>query len=404
MTKETSWIKQVETAVKGAQLVPMLGTIPSFPKEGFEAALKQSLGLDHLSVEMANAQWRQGDEVTEGFGQNVLQTAIQLSPLQGSCSLIIGSEDFDKLSKFLVDNSGKKVQFLDPFLQKGFFKYLCLQSLSAVTETGYLQNLSPKLVDMPFVKETAYCVDLDLRIKKTHVWARLLIPAMLQQNLNTHFADSWSYQMESDLYSSIKTPVSLNIGDVKLSMDEWSSIKTGDLLMLDHSSFNPETGKGLLKMQLGQTPLMLVKLKQNKLKIIDHAFYAEENTMDSLDDEQSPFAEQTPPSENPPLEANEPPSEEALNSEPEAAPKAKAPKPVAEKLVAPNKVPLTLNVEATKINLTLEQLLALKPGNILETELTPDTQVNLTLEGKTVAKGVLIQYGDVTGVKITKLG
>lgn len=400
MTKETSWIKQVETAVKGARLVPMLGTIPTFPKEDFENALKRSLGLENLSIDMTNAQWRQGDEVSEGFGQNVLQIAIQLSPLQGSCSLIIGGEDFDKLSKFLVDSSGKKVQFLDPFLQKGFFKYLCLQSLSAVTETGYLQTLSPKLVDMPFVKETAYCIDLDLRVKRTHVWARLLIPAMLQQNLKAHFTDSWSYHMESDLYSSIKTPISLNIGDVKLTMEEWSCIKTGDLLMLDHCSFNPETGKGLLKMQLGQTPLMLVKLKQNKLKIIDHAFYVEENTMDSLDDKQPPFDEQTHPSQ-----ATDHPSEEALDTEQETAlDTKKTPKQVAEKLTPPNKVPLTLNVEATKINLTLEQLLALKPGNILETELTPDTQVNLTLEGKTVAKGVLIQYGDVTGVKITKLG
>lgn len=77
---------------------------------------------------------------------------------------------------------------------------------------------------------------------------------------------------------------------------------------------------------------------------------------------------------------------------------------IAQTLSPPTEIPLSLTVEADKIAMTLEQLLNLKPGNIIETTLTPDSEVHLTLQGKAIAKGILIQYGDVTGIKITKLG
>ncbi|PCI75186.1 hypothetical protein COB21_05945 [Candidatus Aerophobetes bacterium] len=383
MTKETSWIKQVESAVKEAELIPMLGSIPPFPKEAFLSTLKKALDFESLDIDLTGGEWKHGDEVTDGLGQNLFQTAIQLTPLKGSCSLLMPQEDFSKLSAFLVDKKKKANHFLDPFLQKGFFKYICLESLSAIVDTGYLQDLSPKVIDMPFSKENAYCVDLSIRLKKTRVWARVLIPSMLQKNIATHFSSNWSYQMHSPLYQSINLPLSLTIGEVKLDIDQWDKINEGDLLILDHTSFNPETGKGLLSMQLHRTPLFLVKLKNHKLKIID---YALENSMKPTDPSGSPL-------------------EENMENTPDASDqKEHKPSTRGEKLTPANKVPLTLIVEAAKIQLTLEQLLTLKPGNILDTTLSPDTEVSLTLEGKSVAKGVLIQYGDVTGIKLTSLG
>lgn len=401
MSKETSWIKQTESVIKNAQLIPMLGSIPSFPKEAFVESLKKALGLEAFDLDIKEAEWKKGEEITDGFGQDLFQTAIELTPLKGSCSLIMASEDFAKLSAFVTKEDEQQTHFLDPFLQKGFFKYLSLESLSALAATQYLQDLSPKMIDMPLAVENAYCIDIALKPEGLCLWARILIPSMLQNNIAAHFTKHWSYQMHSPLYSSLPLSLSMTLGEVKLSYETWKGVKTGDLVLLDRLSFNPITGKGTLILSLKQAPLFLVKLKDHKLKIIDHAFYSEESTMNPSDpstpahDDELDSRLEEPAAMDTEMESMEPD---------ELTPSAAAPTEKPLPLTPPNEVPLTLKVEAERVHMTLEELLQLKPGNIVETTLTPDTEVHLTLEGKPVAKGVLIQYGDVTGIKITNLG
>ncbi len=393
MSKETSWIKQTESVIKNAQLLPMLGSIPAFPKEAFINSFKKALGLEQFDIDITSAEWKNGEEITDGFGDQLFQTAIELTPLKGSCSFIMPREDFSKFSAIITDQKNKHVHFLDPFLQKGFFKYVSLECLSALETTDFLQDLSMKVIDMPLAIENAYCIDIAIKLDKASAWGRILIPSMLQKNIASHFSSHWSYQMHSPLYKAIPLSLSLTLGETKLSYETWKTVKKGDMILLDHLSFNPTAGKGTLILSLKQSPLFLVKLKDHKLKIIDHAFYSQENTMNPND-----------PSLEPDLESSE--SElDALTDEIDADTPTQAPNESVDlPLTPPTQVPLTLKVEADQLHMTLEQLLNLKPGNIVETTLSPDTEVHLTLEGRAVAKGVLIQYGDVTGIKITTLG
>ena len=75
-----------------------------------------------------------------------------------------------------------------------------------------------------------------------------------------------------------------------------------------------------------------------------------------------------------------------------------------EEMISPKKVPIHLSVEVAHLKMNLDKLLKLKPGNTLELNVKPEQGVSLVANGKCMAKGNLVQIGDVIGVKITKIG
>ena len=75
-----------------------------------------------------------------------------------------------------------------------------------------------------------------------------------------------------------------------------------------------------------------------------------------------------------------------------------------EKLISPQEIPLTLSVEVARLQISLEKLLQLSPGNILELPTRPEQGVDVVIEGKKVAKAELIKLGEMLGIKILKLG
>jgi flagellar motor switch protein FliN/FliY len=54
--------------------------------------------------------------------------------------------------------------------------------------------------------------------------------------------------------------------------------------------------------------------------------------------------------------------------------------------------------------MSIEQLMKLEPGNLLDVDIRPEHSVNLTIQGKLVGKGELIRIGDAVGVRILQLG
>lgn len=72
--------------------------------------------------------------------------------------------------------------------------------------------------------------------------------------------------------------------------------------------------------------------------------------------------------------------------------------------LAPENIPVTLVVELGQIQLTMDQLLHLSPGNLLDVNISPNNSINLTINGKIVAKGELIRVGELIGVRVLKIG
>ena len=69
--------------------------------------------------------------------------------------------------------------------------------------------------------------------------------------------------------------------------------------------------------------------------------------------------------------------------------------------LAPLDVPVTLTVELGRVNLTLDQIAALKPGDVVELGRHSRAPVELTSNGRLVARGELVQIDTDLGVRVT---
>jgi flagellar motor switch protein FliN/FliY len=374
-----NWMKHVESVAIGAQDIPMWGSVPSFPWEAFTNELQTALGIQKLKITGGSAEWKKGSEILAGMGRSPLQLAVEMSPLKGSFSIVFPSEDFSKLSSWAIHPEAGSDGFSDPYLQKGFFRYLSIEGISIIDRLQIFQGLTPKMIDMPLAKEDAYCVDVAIEHEGETIWGRMICPTLFQESFKHHFAQDWNFSIPSQLYQEMMVDVSLSAGESELSQENWLKLQEGDFVLLDHCSYYPKLKKGTFQLAVDNTPLFQAKVKEDAIKLLDYAHYFEDKPMDNENFEK-PYDDSM--------------EEEAVSVE-------DAP---GSPMLSPKKVPVSLTIEVARLKMNLDKLLKLKPGNVLELGVQPERGVNLVANGKCVGKGELLQIGDVIGVKITKLG
>jgi len=139
---------------------------------------------------------------------------------------------------------------------------------------------------------------------------------------------------------------------------------------------------------LGDTELFLAKVKQNKLKIIDFVQYSEETSMEKKPNEK-------------PIESKEKPVAE---KKPEAEEKVEVEEKTELQTSQIENMPITIIVEAARFKITLDKLMSMQPGNLLDLAVHPEKAVNLVVNGQQIAKGELVNLGDTLGVRILEMG
>jgi flagellar motor switch protein FliN/FliY len=66
-------------------------------------------------------------------------------------------------------------------------------------------------------------------------------------------------------------------------------------------------------------------------------------------------------------------------------------------------LPMELTVELAKISMTLEKLMQLQPGNFLELSTSLENPVNITVNGKKIARAELATLGETLGIRILEI-
>jgi len=66
-------------------------------------------------------------------------------------------------------------------------------------------------------------------------------------------------------------------------------------------------------------------------------------------------------------------------------------------------LPVHLTVELSRIRITLEKLMELTPGNLIELPIHPDQAVKLTVNGQLVGNAELVHLGETLGIRILNL-
>jgi len=246
------WTKKVSTILEESRLIPMWGKAPLFPWESLSQLLMQGLGVPRCTLKFVGADWKEESSLLAGLGDQPMMTSFVMTPLAPQLFWVMPKEDVEKLSKLLLDQEQKR-SFKDPEFQKGFFRFSMLSVLKLFDELKAYPGLSLKLSSAPLPKSKAYCADVNISLENTSLSGRVICPLDFHRVFTSHFA-SRPFSLDA-IDASLELLVSLRLGQVTLSLEEWSGVTSGDFVILDQCHYHPATKQGSLLLTLGtKTP------------------------------------------------------------------------------------------------------------------------------------------------------
>ncbi len=374
-----SWLQKVEAGLSVLQEVPLWGHIPPFPWEPFSEHLKQLLKLTDLHIKLEESRLLPPEEFLSGMGSRPIFLTVEMGPFSDPLYWVMSQEDVAKLATWALCGSSKYESFSNRALQEGFYRYLCLEALNHL---GTAFNMTFKVIEAPPLPElSCLSVDVSLTHHRETLRARLIASGRFQEHLKAYFGTRKYSLIESS--RGLEVPLTLEIGRTVLSLEDWQSLSPGDLLFFDTLSYDPKSEKAGVTIALGAVPLFMARYKHHKLTLLDYAFYQEE-TMDSehMHSEESGEAKES----------------EHLWSEGAAEDQDVS------KMIGSKEIPLNLVVEIGRVRMSVEKLLQLQPGNMIDLGIRPEQGVSLTVNGNLVARAELVQLGEALGLKILEIG
>ncbi|MBS0620228.1 MAG: type III secretion system cytoplasmic ring protein SctQ [Verrucomicrobia bacterium] len=387
------WVRQIHSTLRRAGEIPLLGFPPPFPWD--ECGLKLGALLQHapLKITARRTHFLPAAEVTSGMGNGYVPIAIEMPPLQGQLHFVMPKEEIVKLTSLALTTSTGSKGFTSYKFQEGFYHFLCLKALEAIDELKAFKDLSLVMsAPLPLPTEDALCIDIAIEQGKQTLWARLICPSSLQEAFRSYFSTEPISLHALSPAKDLPVSIQLQAGETTLSLDQWNEVRVGDCILLDRCTYDVSTGKGALTLCLHGTPLLRARVKEGTLKIVDYAYYHEEQAVMTPDEEEP---DEILPSD---LDEDLSPGDE---SHLWTTPNGDTP---TEKMISTQKIPLTLTVEIARLHMNLDKLLELQPGNVVELPVKPEQGVDVTIGGRVVAKAELIKLGDVLGVKILQIG
>ena len=426
MATTYDWLKQIPGSLLQHDQKPLFGAAPAFPWEAFNDLFRDTFLLPNLKIEVVDQQWRSEQTLLEGLGSHPVTLRFKVAPLEGDLRWVMTRGDVEVLMQLLLSKKADLFKFLERDFVEGFYAFLAAQSIHLVQQLDWDKGLNPSLLathDLP--TETSFTIDIALTTPEKKLYGRLYLSPSLLESWRQRFADrSLAKYLDSPLAEKIQIPVQLIGGKTILTRKELASVRLGDWILLDHCSLESDSDKGRVLLTVRDQPVFRARLKQGSLKILEYPLSLEAevpvNNEDNpeADEDDLDFGEETDFSEFEEEPVEEEGKEQAPASKKETAkeapsaasneapiPTTKAPKEGGGKTALnADELPVTVLVEIGRLQMSVQQLLQLQPGNTLELDITPEDGVDLVVNGKRIAKGELLRVGDAIGVRILDIG
>ncbi len=362
-----SWVRKLADFLPEMTEIPLFGNAPPYDWQHLASVLSTRLETKDLSLRPAEQAWREAGAVKKGLGRNPFVASVLLSPLGFPLYFAMSGADINKFLSWMMHGISSKNLVSEP-LKAGFSRFLLLEVLDAACKIGPLQKLTPQLEETSELPdEPSFCIDVEISYGENSCWGRLILPSSFRKKWVEHFSQTPSEYASSPAAKAMELIIGVKTGSVLLPQSEWEALKLGDVLILDRSSYDARKQTGIATLNIGSIPLFQVKIKQNKLELLDFAMTQEENM-----EEKSQAGEMVQPAEE---------SSGSIKD-----------------------IPLNVCVELARLRITLDHLMHLNPGNTLELPIHPDQGVSLTVNGKKVGKAELIYIGEALGIRILELG
>lgn len=430
-----SWLKTVTKSILAYDEIPLFGSLPPFNTSLFVSELTKALQIKLSDFHLKNTEWRPKEELKQGLGSDPLDFQFTLSPTEGEGRLLIPREEILTLFKefiYFMDEKNALASFIpltnESLLLQEFQEFLSIEIALAFQKSKYEGNLTlgwtslTPTEDLP-TSDAYLTIDVELSTTSSHIHPRIAISPTLRESLVARFASKRSFPSKSSLQSVFVT-AKIVAGHTQISRKDFNQINSGDFLVLDSLLLIPGEEKGRVLLEINHIPLFRGKLKDGNLKLLEYPIlqevqkemsklpddeFEEEFEDDTIEDTEEEDTEESETDEESTEESETIEEENLEEEEEEEEPQQKqSSKSALQELkgnknlkpVSPEEIPLEITVEVARIQLTVEKLMSLEPGNILELDIHPEDGVDLVVNDKCIAKGELLKVGDLLGVRI----
>lgn len=438
-----NWIRTLKPSLKKLDRIPLTGNAPPFPWDQLADRLARALDREGLAFQPGEIQWRAKEDLLEGLGDQPASLSFAIPSLKGQVCWVIPEQEMARLEALILTKESHPLTLQDSALSQSFYRFITLEVLYHLSQVSFDKNIAPILLQQATLPhEDSLCWDISLRLQEQSVWGRLIISPEFRRSWVEYFAQQENPStLTQHLSQVLEVLVHVEAGQMNLSLKDWSNVKLGDFLILDTYSLDPQRLEGRVMLTINGQKAFRAKLKDGHLKILELPLFEEVETPMAKDPEDEDdlsdldFSEEEQEEENPSeiepeseieideeelfededlfaeesqIEEEENIQTETAESEPETEPETSEDESESQTqepgLLTPQQIPVALTVEVGRIQMTIEQLLKLEPGNLLEIDIHPKNGVDLTINGKVVGKGELIRIGEALGVRVMQLG
>jgi flagellar motor switch protein FliN len=424
------WLRHVPHSFIENEDLPFFGHPPAFPWEQLSEIFGKIFQLSSVNIVPAAWEFRSANELYAGLGSKPMPLYIDLSPLEGNLCFVMAEEDVERLMKLFLLGPTEAIPMIDTDYLQGFYQFLALEVFNIFTKLDYAKGVVPHLLDkMTLPMDSCICQDITLGVNGSSFIGRLIVSDLFRKSWKERFAErTLNAPLTTELSSKIQVIVHFEAGRVALTRKEWDDIAPGDFLLLDQCSLEGDGEKGRVLLTLNNRTLHRAKVKDGAIKILETPQFHEIETQiapkqkqeaqlpDTFDEEFTDFDEDFSEIEGHTTISEDLASPEAAGATPsEASKMAQVPTKTtaasqpsaggisALKTTSPlglNEIPLTVVIEIGRMQISVQKLLDLEPGNLLELDIHPENGVDLVVNGNVIGKGELLKIGDSLGVRI----
>lgn len=425
-----SWLKTISRDLYALDATPLLGNPPAFPWGKFSQELAKVLGLEGLSITPGELKWREKDDIMAGISAPCLSTQIAATGMEGTLSLWISRQDVALLMGKTLHLSELVTDVQEEDLNAAFHRFLGVEALFVLSQVDYDKRLSFKITTSHEERpQAALCQDVKIAVGNTNILCRLVMTKEFQKSWSTYYKQQPQQAVEKAKLEQVLTQIHLEAGRVNMMLSELMQIHNGDIVLLDHVFYIPDSEKSRLLLTMNSRALFRARLKAGSLKILEIPSHNEvyESMVENVTPPSPPNFE--PIGQNLPTDAEDNPFEDEDEEEEDFElvesqganipslqtdkPKAPTPQTTQAASQAPNQplapltandIPVQLVVEVGALNISVQKLLELAPGNMLDLDVTPENGVNLVVNNRIIGKGELVKIGETVGVRILQIG
>lgn len=419
------WLKQLPTSLLQMDEVPLLGFPPPFPLDQLESQLAKTFQIDSLKITISEFQWRSSESLFEGLGDSLLPIQINIPSLDGSVYWVMTEEDVRLLMSQQLTHQFKSLDYIDKDYLDGFYQFIAQEVLVTINNLPYDKTLSPhiqKKAELP--SGASLSCDVEISLPEKTFFGRFYLSSEFRKSWKEKYAQrKLDLPLNPTLAEKIQIIVNIEAGRTSLKLSELKGLTPGDFLVLDFCSLEPEENKGRVMLTVNKMPLFRAKIKQGNIKILEHPLYheaesemskhppqnedfsEEESELEEFDEsegfeESEEFAEEESFED---LDVSEEESEagaEENEEESKEVPTAQGERPP----FKAEDIPISVIVEVGRLQMSIQKLMDLQPGNVLELDIHPENGVDLVVNGKRIGKGELLRLGESLGVRILDIG